>query len=71
MRCGACSDVRVEGGGRVSWLFWFLIAFQVLGAVLAVSIVGRPREPMTPGAAAFTVFFNAVMILLIVLGWPR
>lgn len=40
-----------------------LIAFLGLGAVATVSLVGKPRKPVTPGVAVASVIINALLIV--------
>ena len=40
-----------------------LTAVLALSALLNVLIVGKPREPVTPGTAAVTVALNALLIV--------
>jgi hypothetical protein len=53
---------------------WFLAAWFMLSATMAVSAVGQPRKPMTSGQAAFIVLLNtwfASGLALIALGVLR
>lgn len=43
-----------------------LIAIQVLSALFVVSIVGRPREPITPPVAVGVLILDALIIFAIV-----
>lgn len=45
----------------LQWLVAAMLALQWAGALAAISIIGKPRKPMTPGIAVTT--------LLIVIGW--
>lgn len=48
---------------------WLIIGFIALGALLTVTLVGKPRKPLTPGAAALTVLVCAVEIVAICIWW--
>jgi hypothetical protein len=43
----------------VNWALYALAAFLILGALSGVLIIGKPRKPMTPGAAAWVLVLNA------------
>lgn len=45
------------------------IAFYVLGAMVTVSIVGKPREPLPGGVATFTVLTQAALALGVYYLW--
>jgi len=39
-----------------------LTVFFAVGALLTISLIGKPREPLTAGSAAITVLINAAFI---------
>lgn len=41
---------------------WFLVAFWIVGAVLVVSNINKPRSPNTPQIAAFVPAINLGLI---------
>lgn len=41
---------------------WFLTVFLILGIVVQILMVGKPREPITPGVAAFTAVANLAIV---------
>lgn len=43
-----------------------LIAAYVLAALGTVAMIGRPRKPVTPGGAAFTLIFTAVLVYAVI-----
>lgn len=45
------------------------IGFYVLGAMVTTSIVGKPREPLEGGVAAFTVLTQAALALGVYYLW--
>jgi hypothetical protein len=55
----------------MNWALYALAAFMGLGALLAVSSIGKPRKPLEPGAAAWVVLFNAGWIVVAVLAAMR
>lgn len=52
-------------------LAWGSLGFIVFGAISVVAGVGKPRKPITPGAAAFVVTLDIVLAALIVWGGRR
>ncbi|WP_368089645.1 hypothetical protein [Bifidobacterium breve] len=42
-----------------------LIVFLILSVLGNISTVGKPREPLTPGIAAWSTLINLIMIGLI------
>jgi hypothetical protein len=46
----------------VNWYLWFLVAWFLLGAVLVVANVGKPRKATTPDIAAIIVVIDALLI---------
>lgn len=51
-------------------MFWILIAYLALGAIASVAMVGRRREPITPGAAVLSVLASALFITALCI-WGR
>ena len=39
-----------------------IVAFIFFGSLCAVASVGKPRKPLEPGAAVFTLLFNGLLI---------
>lgn len=52
----------------MNWLFWFLLAWLAVCAISSVVLIGKDR---TKADAALSVAECCVVILLIVIGWPR
>lgn len=53
---------------------WFLYAFggwEAAGAILVISLIGKPRKPVTAGGAIFTLLIAAGWITLLVLAAGR
>jgi hypothetical protein len=48
---------------------WAIVALLVIGALLAITQVGKPRKATTPGIAAISVALCALEIVGIVLLW--
>ena len=46
-----------------------IITFQVLGSLVTISVVGKPREPLTGGVAATVVLVQALICLGIYWLW--
>ena len=49
----------------MAWQQIVLIAFLILGMLSSISIVGKPREPVAPGIAAWGTIINLILIGLI------
>lgn len=47
----------------------FLIALEALEALICISKIGKPREPVTSEVAVVNVLLATSMILMIVFGW--
>lgn len=47
------------------WEAWTLIALFVFGGLGTVCLVGRKREPITPGVAVVTLILSAFQIWLV------
>lgn len=41
---------------------WFLVAWWLFNVVMAVAMIGRPRRPIDPAAAAIVVVIYAAFI---------
>lgn len=52
-------------------LIVFLIALIAVSAVMTVTLTGRPRGPITPGAAAASVVVAAIQITVLVILFGR
>lgn len=50
----------------MSWQKWVLVAFTALAALLNVSVIGKPRKPLTPGLAVTILLLDAGYIALVV-----
>lgn len=46
----------------MNWYLWFLAGWFLLGAVVTVSQVGKPKKPTTAGVAAGVVVIDALII---------
>jgi hypothetical protein len=49
----------------IDFLFWGVITLLVCGPLLNIAMIGRPREPIGPGAALANLILTAVVILVI------
>jgi hypothetical protein len=48
-------------------IFWsVLAAFMALGAITSIAMIGKPREPITPGVAVVNVLIAAGLAVGIV-----
>lgn len=41
---------------------WLFVAFEAVGALLTIAMIGKPRAPLGAGAAIATVVFAALWI---------
>ena len=48
-------------------LLWVSAAVLTFGALASIGMIGKPREPITPAVAVFTIILNVVIITTIVL----
>lgn len=48
---------------------WVIVAWLTLGAILTVTMVGKPRKPTTPGGTAGVVLITAAIVVIIILQW--
>jgi hypothetical protein len=56
----------------MTWFGIFLIAIWALGPILTITSIGKPREPIDNGYAAFSTVLSAALItLLFVVGTGR
>ncbi|MEU0937600.1 hypothetical protein [Embleya sp. NPDC005971] len=51
----------------MTWFLYVLIGYFILGAMVTMAIVGKPRLPITNGAAMFVVLANAVITVGLVM----
>jgi hypothetical protein len=51
----------------MTWFDWTLTAWLAVGALAAVVLIGRHREPISPGVAAATVLINALIVVGVVM----
>lgn len=49
------------------WQQTFLVIYFLLNAVGTVALIGKRREPITPGVAAFAVLVYAALIYFVVM----
>lgn len=47
-------------------LLYVIAGWITLGAVTTISLVGKPREPITGGVAAFSVLVQAAIIVTLI-----
>jgi hypothetical protein len=48
---------------------WELIAIMVLGSLLSIGYIGKPRKPATPGSAIITIVMNGLFGAAIIIYW--
>jgi len=49
------------------WFLYALTGWLAADVVATIAFTGKPRKPVTPGVAVFTLLFNAAVITLLVL----
>lgn len=47
----------------MSVFMWVLVGVLALGALATVSLVGKRRDPVSPGLAVWSVVLNAALIV--------
>lgn len=47
----------------MNWFEWALIGWLAFGAIATVGMVGRPRDPITPASAAYSVIIAGLLIV--------
>lgn len=52
----------------MSWLLWGVVAYFVLGSLTTVGLIGKKREPVTPGVAVGVLLIHAALIAAVVFG---
>ena len=57
--------VAVQERTMLSAMIWVTIGLFAVNAALMVLMIGRPRKPITPGEALFTVVFNIIYIIVL------
>lgn len=50
----------------MSWQKWVLVAFYVANVFLTVALIGKRREPITPGVAATVIALYGGLVALVV-----
>lgn len=50
----------------MTWFDYVLIAWLAIGGLGAVLLIGKPRKPIDPAVAMWTVLINALLILGVV-----
>ena len=48
------------------WQLWIVIGWLALGAVVAVAMVGKPRQPLTGKTAAVCVVITTALVVLMI-----
>jgi hypothetical protein len=57
-----------EGCGMsMDWTQWVLVVLLTLGPIVTASNVGKPRKPITPSDAAWSVFINIGLLMAVML----
>jgi hypothetical protein len=48
------------------WQQWVLVTVFVIGSLISVAMIGRPRTPTTPGQVVLGLIINALLIWAVV-----
>jgi hypothetical protein len=51
----------------MDWTQWVLVELLTLGPIVTASNVGKPRKPITPSDAAWSVFINIGLLMAVML----
>jgi hypothetical protein len=51
----------------MDWVSWVIVVLLAVNGALSVLAIGKRRQPITAGQAAWTVLVNAAVIVAIVL----
>ena len=46
---------------------WLVIGYLALNALFVIGMIGKPREPITPGTAVITVVFVGFIVAGVIL----
>lgn len=46
---------------------WFLVTLLTVNAIATISLIGKPRRPLTPGVAVLAVAIDTAIVVAIVL----
>ena len=48
----------------MSALQWFVIIQAIIGSIITVAMIGKPRNPTTPGVAAVVLCIHIAVVIL-------
>lgn len=48
------------------WQIWVVLSMMAFGSLSHIAMVGKPREPVSPGLAAASTAVNVVLAVLLV-----
>lgn len=46
----------------MNWFDWTIAGYLILGALLTVALIGKPRKPIDPATAVLTIAINGALI---------
>jgi hypothetical protein len=49
----------------MTWPKYVLVVIYALALLGTISQIGKPREPLSPGSASFSVVFTGLMVALV------
>jgi hypothetical protein len=52
----------------IPWYIWAVVAVTVLSSLAQIAMIGRPRDPITPGVAIVSLIINGLCIWAILAG---
>ena len=47
----------------MDWFLWVIVGLWALSGLMAVALIGKPREPIDPGLAVGLVLIYALLIV--------
>jgi len=53
----------------MTWFAWTLVGWLTLGVVASIAVIGKPRQPVTPGLAVATLVINGFLVWGVGSGW--
>ena len=50
-------------------MMWFFVGLYALNILFQILMIGKPRQPITPGSAALGSVISAIYIVLLLMFW--
>ena len=55
----------------MNWALFAVAGYTALASLAYITLIGKPREPVTPGMAVIVTGYNAGLVVLLVLAGLR